>query len=114
MLSSISFILMLHTFKKFDLQFSKFFYACNIPFSVIENGHLKKLVQLMWGNSHTPSIRHVISIRLLVEVYEECEDQLISELKGQNVTIIQDGWSNVHNHIVIATCLHNGDKAFFT
>ena len=34
-------------------------------------------------------------------MYEECEDQLISELKGQNVTIIQDGWSNVHNHPVI-------------
>ena len=27
--------------KKIDLQFAKFFYACNIPFSVIENEHLK-------------------------------------------------------------------------
>lgn len=27
--------------------------------------------------------------------------------------MIQDGWSNVHNNPVIATCLHNGSKAFF-
>ena len=36
-----------------------------------------------------------------MEVYEECDGQLISELKDQNVTMIQDGWSNVHNHPVI-------------
>lgn len=99
--------------KKIDLQFAKFFYACNIPFSVVENEQMKKLVQLMRGNSYTPPTRHEISTHLLDEVYEECEAQLISELKGQNVTMIQDGWSNVHNHPVIATCLHNGNKAFF-
>ena len=37
----------------------------------------------------------------------------ISELKGENVTMMQDGWSNVHTHPVIATCLHNDNKAFF-
>ena len=67
----------------------------------------------MRGNSYAPPTRHDISTHLLVEVYEECEGQLIFELKGKNVTMIKDDWSNVHNHPVIATCLHNGNKAFF-
>lgn len=65
--------------KILDLQFAKLFYACNIPFSVVEKEHMKKLVQLLRGNSYTHRSRHNISTHLL---HEECEDLLISELKG--------------------------------
>ena len=49
----------------------------------------------MRKNSYTAPIRHDICTHLLVEVYEECEGQLISELKSRNATMIEDGWSNV-------------------
>ncbi|RXG60087.1 hypothetical protein Avbf_16619 [Armadillidium vulgare] len=31
---------------------------------------------------------------------------MVELLRGKQVTMIQDGWSNVHNHPIIATCLH--------
>ncbi|RXG57911.1 hypothetical protein Avbf_15995 [Armadillidium vulgare] len=44
---------------------------------------------------------------------------MVGLLRGKQVTMIQDGWSNVHNHPIIATCLHlptsgdGGKKSIF-
>lgn len=72
-----------------------------------------KLVSLMRADSYKPPTRHDLSTYLLDTVYEECEFNTMEELSGQNVTLLQDGWSNVHNHPIIASCLHNGKKSFF-
>lgn len=99
--------------KLLDRQFARMFYACNIPFSVAENEHMLKLIHMLRGGSYKPPNRRDIAGYLLDEVNKECESTMASELEGQNVTLIQDGWSNVHNQPIIGTCLHNGTSAFF-
>ena len=31
----------------------------------------------------------------------------------KDVTLVQDGWSNIHNNPVIATSIHTGTKTYF-
>lgn len=99
--------------KLLDLQFARTFYANNIPFNVADNDQMKKLITMLKGGSYKPPNRRDLGGYLLDEVNEECEKLLATELEGKNVTLIQDGWSNVHNQPIIATCLHTGTKAFF-
>jgi len=41
-----------------------------------------------------------------------CRD-MAPHLKDEPVTLIQDGWSDIHNSPVIAHCIHTGSKAYF-
>jgi len=43
-------------------------------------------------------------------VNTELEENVKTELEGDEVTLIQDGWSNIHNDPVIASCLHVAGK----
>ena len=36
-----------------------------------------------------------------------------TELKGKDVVMMQDGWSDIHNAPVIATCLHTESSVYF-
>ncbi|RXG56973.1 hypothetical protein Avbf_14795 [Armadillidium vulgare] len=71
------------------------------------------------GGTYQPPSRCQLSEGLLDEVAGECELRMVGLLRGKQVTMIQDGWSNVHNHPVIATCLHlttsgdGGKKSIF-
>ena len=96
-----------------DLQIARAFYSCNIPFSVIENEHIQKVFSMLRGGSYKPPTRHDISGYLLDEIHTECEAAIASELEGQSVTLIQDGWSIIHNQPIIGSCLHNGTVAYF-
>lgn len=96
-----------------DLQFARTFYACNIPFNVADNDQMKKLISMLRHGSYKNPSREQLRTTLLDSVYDECKATLSSSLKGQQVTLIQDGWSNIHNQPVIGTCLHNGTKPFF-
>ena len=96
-----------------DLQLARVFYACNIPFSVAENEHMKTLMNMLRGGTYKPPSRHEMSGHLLNEINEECEAKMASELEGHHVTLIQDGWSNIHNQPIIGSCLHNGKDAYF-
>lgn len=99
--------------KLFDLQFARIFYACNIPFSVAENEHMVKFIHMMRSGSYKPPNRRDVGGYLLDEVNRECEEIMVTELDGKNVTLIQDGWSNIHNQPIIGTCLHNGSRSYF-
>ena len=35
------------------------------------------------------------------------------DIKGKSGTLVQDGWSNVHNEPVVASCLHVDNKVYF-
>lgn len=95
-----------------DLQCARFFFACNIPFNAAENEHLKKFITML-RSSYTGPSREQLRTKLLDSVYDECKETLASNLKDQKVTLIQDGWSNIHNQSIIGTCLHNGTNSFF-
>ena len=64
------------------------------------------------GSYKNPS-RHQLSTHLLDLVYDECKENLSNQLAGQYVTLIQDGWYNIHNEPIIGCCLHNGTKSYF-
>lgn len=99
--------------KSFDMQFARAFYASNISFSVAENEHMKKLIFMLRGESYKPPSRHDLGGHLLDAVHKEVDSHLATDLEGQFVTLIQDGWSNIHNQPVIGSCLHNGTRSFF-
>ncbi|KAL7637120.1 UNVERIFIED_CONTAM: hypothetical protein RMT77_012878 [Armadillidium vulgare] len=86
-----------------DLQFAQAFFSCNIPFSAAEDPEMKKLFTMMQGGTYQPPSRRQLSEGLLDEVSGECELRMVELLRGKQVTMIQDGWSNVHNHPIIAT-----------
>ena len=96
-----------------DLQGARAFYACNIPFLAAENEHMKQYISMLRGGSYQIPSRKQLSTTLLDKVYTECKEILATNLKGKEVTLIQDGWSNVHNQPIIASCLHDGTKSYF-
>ncbi|KAL7644757.1 UNVERIFIED_CONTAM: hypothetical protein RMT77_004570 [Armadillidium vulgare] len=66
---------------------------------------MKKLFTMMRGGTYQPPSRSQLSKGLLDEVAGECELRMVELLRGKQVTMIQDGWSNVHNHPIIALYL---------
>ena len=67
-----------------DEAVARFFFACNIPFSRVEHPTFKHLIELL---HHTH----------LDNVYTQLTDNMQEKLKGKVVTIVEDGWSNIHN-----------------
>jgi len=91
---------------------AKFFYACNIPFRVSENEHFKNFIQILRPGYEPPN-RKQLSGNLLDKIHNEIMDQTQSELKGKTVTLMQDGWSDVHNTPIIANVLSTGESSYF-
>lgn len=98
--------------QKLDLLVAKFFYANNIPFSVVEHATFQDLISALRPGYHVPS-RKALAGSLLDEVAAEVEEVAKKSLEGKNVTLIEDGWSNIHNDPIIASCLHVSGKAVF-
>ena len=51
--------------------------------------------------------------KLLDKVASEVKSKVADEVQGKEVTLIQDGWSDVHNQPVIASTIHTGSKSYF-
>ena len=62
---------------------------------------------------YAPPTRKRIACQLLDKVFDELTQATATLLEGKNVTLIQDGWSDVHNSPVIVHSLHTGQKYFF-
>lgn len=98
--------------EKLDVVIAKFFYSCNISFNTAENPHFKKMIETLRPGYPSPN-RKELAGGLLNKVYDECELEMKDYLKGKTLTLMQDGWSNVHNNPVIANCVSDGVKSFF-
>ena len=64
-----------------DVLVAKFFYLCNIPVTVPDY----------------PGF----SVGLSLIVSDELKSQMKHHLKDQTVTLVEDGWSNIHNDPVL-------------
>ena len=53
------------------------------------------------------------SKNLLDAVYSEAQHAMKQQIAGKSGTLIQDGWSNVHNDPIVATSLQVEGKTFF-
>jgi len=93
-------------------QIARFFYACNILFAVAEQHEFKQMITLL-RPGYTPPNRKALAGPLLDKVYESVEEVTARNLNDKPVTLIQDGWSDVHNSPVIAQCIHTVSKAYF-
>ena len=100
------------TKQQLDEQIARFFYACNIPFAVAEHHEFKQMLMLL-RPGYKPPNRKAIGGTLLDKVYESVNEVTARNLKDKPVTLIQDGWSDIHNSPVIAHCIHTGSKAYF-
>ena len=65
-----------------DVLVAKFFYSCNIPFTVSDH----------------PGF----SVGLSLIVSDELKSQMKYHLKDQTVTLVEDGWSNIRNEPILA------------
>ena len=63
----------------------------------------------MVGNlrpGYKPPTRKAVGGTLLETVVKESQDFVKKELRGKICTLVDDGWSNIHNDPVTATCFH--------
>lgn len=97
--------------KTLDIEIAKLFYACNLPFSIADHPQFVKVVKTL-RPGYTPPTRKTIGGSLLDTVTAELQIQMGAELQGKSATLVQDGWSNIHNEPVIATCLQVENKSF--
>lgn len=95
-----------------DGLWAEAFYACNIPFSVIDHPRFRAAMESTRPGYQLPT-RKQLAGKHLDDAFEKVDTQLKSALTGKRVTVIQDGWSDVHNHPIIATSVHTGNKSYF-
>ena len=88
-----------------DDQIAHLFYACNLPFSLAENYVFKKTISIL-RPGYTPPTKMIIAGALLDKIYIEVTTMAASALEGKEVTLLQDGWSDIHNSPVISHCVH--------
>ena len=87
---------------------AKFFFGCNIPFSTTEH---PLFIEMRPG--YKLHSRKTLADKHLDQVTEEIEDGMRAKLKGKTVTLVKDGWSNIHNDPVIVSCLNGDGKSYF-
>ena len=84
-----------------DEQTARTFYACNIPFNVVNHPQFVRMIEMLRPGYHPPS-RFDLAGSLLDKVHNKLTDEMKAEVKGKSVTLITDGWSDIHNTPVIA------------
>jgi hypothetical protein len=98
--------------KKLDTQIAKLFYACNLPFNMADNPTWRETVKMLRPGYEPPN-RKDIGGALLDSVHADLFSNMKNDLKNKNVTLMQDGWSDIHNTPVIATSLQANEKSYF-
>ena len=94
------------------LQIARFFYACNIPFNVAEHKEFKSMISLL-RPGYSPPNRKDLSGHLLNTIHDQINEHILDQTRDKDVTLVQDGWSDIHNNPVIATSIHTGSKTYF-
>ncbi|KAI6651282.1 hypothetical protein LOD99_5430 [Oopsacas minuta] len=79
-----------------DNQIARLFYACNLPFNLAENDVFKKTISIL-RPGYTPPTRKSLAGGLLDKTFNEVTTMTASALEGKDVTLVQDGWSDIHN-----------------
>lgn len=95
-----------------DEQVANFFYACNIPFNVASHDEFIKMVEML-RPGYCPPNRKALANELLDKTYENISMAVKAEIGGEEGTLTQDGWSDIHNTPVIASSLHVKGKPYF-
>lgn len=97
---------------KLNLFIASHFYSCGTPFRHSENLYLKKIISDLRSGYTSPNRRNLAN-KLLDKIYITTQEEAKNKLNGKSVTLIQDGWSGIHNEPVSASCVSDGKKFFF-
>ena len=92
-----------------DFQIARLFYPRNIPFNVADHKEFKSTISLLRPGC-SPSNRKQLSGQLLDKVHDQINELSVEQTRDKDVTLIQDGWSDIHNNPVIATAIHTGSR----
>lgn len=95
-----------------DDKVARFFYSCNIPFSAVDHPSFQDLAESL-RPGYKPPTRKALAGSLLDSVFDKLHGDVTQELEGKVVTLVEDGWSTVHNDPVVATSLATGGKSYF-
>ncbi len=92
-----------------DLKAAKFWYASNLAFSAANLKTWKDFCTSLRPGYDLPS-EDMLSGSLLDKTYTELRNQMEHDLKGKEGTLIQDGWSNIHNAPILShSVICNGE-----
>ena len=98
---------------KLDQDVGNFFFGYNIPFAVADHPLFTKMISDLRPGYSAPN-RKTLAGPLLDVTYEDTKKSVRVQLKEDNaVTLIQDGWSNVHNEPVVAHNICSKGKTVF-
>ena len=81
--------------ESFDKVIALFFYSCNIPFNVADNQYFKNMVHLL-RPSYKPPNSKLLGKRLLDGQYDLLRKEMCDQLKGKDVYLLEDGWSDIY------------------
>ena len=87
-----------------DLQKARFVFATNSPFTIAELPEFFKLMAMLRPGYHPPN-RHNVGNELLDELYNSMQSECKEQLEGENVSMMLDGWSNIHNEPVVCVMI---------
>lgn len=100
--------------KSLDNAVAKFYYGCNIAFNIAEHELWKDMIEALRPGYSPPSRKQLANDKL-DEVYNEVREKIKTDISGKQVTLMQDGWSDIHNSPVIATAVHcEGQQHFIS
>ena len=97
----------MHQKDALDAQIARLFYACNLPFSLVEHYVFRQTIAML-RPGYAPPTRKKLAGQLLEYIYDEITEASASVLEEKNVTLILDGWSDIHNSPIIAHSVHTG------
>ena len=101
------------TREKLDRTVAEFFYGCSVPFSVADHPLFIQMVDRLRPGYRAPD-RKRLAGPLLDSVYLDMKETVKTKLHNvESVTLVQDGWSNIHNEPVVAHSICSPGYSFF-
>ena len=70
------------------------------------------VVKLLYPG-YTPPTQKAIGGPLLDKVTNQVRDIMRSDISGKTATLVEGGWSNIHNEPVITSSLQGDGKSYF-
>lgn len=90
-----------------DEALAKFFFGCNIPFSVVESTFFRDFVSVL-DPTYKPPSRHYLADSLVDRIYNKIREENKKQLDKTNSVLLLDGWKNSSNNTKNVTAvLHN-------
>ncbi|KAI6647090.1 hypothetical protein LOD99_8927 [Oopsacas minuta] len=93
-----------------DLQIAWFVCATNSPFTIVEHPEFSKLMAMLRPGYYPPN-RHNVGNELLDELFNHSARH---NLKEKNVSMMLDGWSNIHNEPVVCVLETSDGDSYLT